>query len=142
MTEHEQQIAIAERCGWKWYRRPATGPWAGKPHRTLYHPSLHTEYIATLTPADMTERECNPVFMWREGFIPDYLHDLNAMHNAETACEVDHYPLREKFSAELQYVCDRDKSAWPMWRATAVQRSEALLRTIGKWKDHNPEVPL
>lgn len=45
--------------------------------RALYHPHLHAEYIATLQPADMTERECNWEFIKREGFVPNYLDEKN-----------------------------------------------------------------
>ena len=68
---------------------------------------------------------------------PDYLRDLNAMHEAEktlTEAQRDEYTTRLKgivsgFSqSELQY-------AWMLTFATAAQRAEAFLRTIGKWRD-------
>ena len=98
MTDQEINIAIAEACGWKWYRRPATGPWAKKPMRALYHPELHREFVATLQEADMTERECNWVFIQREGMIQNYCADLNAMHSALTA---QGQGFNDKFSINL-----------------------------------------
>jgi len=65
MTSEKQRIAIAEACGWKWIRSPEqvaftagfTMPdkWVIDPHGTLQFP--HN--------------------------APDYLNDLNAMHEAE-----------------------------------------------------------
>lgn len=140
MTPEEQRIAIAEACGWKWYRRPATGPWAAKPHRALYHPILSAELVSTLQPATMTERQCNDSFIWREGFIPDYPNDLNAMREVE-----DSIPIFKRgfYNAALSKcaVNDRNLSSTirdPDWifqllHASASQRAEAFLKTIGKW---------
>jgi hypothetical protein len=132
MTEQEQRIAIAEACGWKWYRRPATGPWADKPMRAMYHPLLVPDYVDTLKVADLTERQCNEVFLWREGNIPDYLHDLNAMHEAEKTLR---HPCEESYTyvRHLEQIC-----GWVPWQATAAQRAEAFLRTLGRWKDAEP----
>ena len=77
VTDDSINRAIAEDLGWKWYRRPATGPWAKKPMRSLYHPQIHAEYVATLQPADMTERECNWTFIQREGLVQNYLDEKN-----------------------------------------------------------------
>ncbi len=68
---------------------------------------------------------------------PNYLNDLNAMHDAEKVLDpkgkdgsyeywlrtVCHIPKRE--SANGRY----------FYRATASQRAEAFLRTIGKWEE-------
>jgi hypothetical protein len=82
---------------------------------------------------------------WKTGYrdpeawhpLPDYLNDLNAMHDAEKVLDpkgkdgsyeywlrtVCHIPERE--SANGRY----------FYRATAAQRAEAFLRTIGKWEE-------
>ena len=61
---------------------------------------------------------------------PDYLTDLNAMHEVEKLLTEDQ---AEKFRAWLLklngYNHDRVVSC------TAPQRAEALLRTIGEWED-------
>jgi hypothetical protein len=63
-------------------------------------------------------------------FTPDYLNDLNAMHQAEKVLTEDQ---AEKFRAWLLklngYNHDRVVSC------TASQRAEAFLRTVGKWED-------
>jgi hypothetical protein len=70
--------------------------------------------------------------------IPDYLNDLNAMHEAEKVLELTQYwhyadihirdvVMRDNRgrspAAQTSYAC-----------ATAAQRAEAFLRTIGKWE--------
>jgi len=61
--------------------------------------------------------------------IPDYLTDLNAMHEAEKV-------LNEKqdhiMNDTLWDMCEGRKY---LWHATAAQRAEAFLRTIGKWEE-------
>jgi len=63
--------------------------------------------------------------------VPDYIHDLNAMHEAEKvlpAGQWDRYAqwLRELTSSNRRFL---------IARATASQRAEAFLRTIDKWKE-------
>ena len=60
-------------------------------------------------------------------FMPDYLKDLNAIHEAE---KVLNNVQRERYRTELVYMhAGRDVFA------TSAQRAEAFLRTIGKWED-------
>lgn len=71
----------------------------------------------------------------KDGFIniypsgnPNYYGDLNAMHEAEeTLTEVDQWILYQCHLAEGQTKF--------IVHATAAQRAEAFLRTIGKWQD-------
>jgi len=63
--------------------------------------------------------------------IPDYLNDLNAMHEAEKMITKDQqldyaYNLKE-------IACPITGEDWMAIHTTAGQRSEAFLRTIGKW---------
>lgn len=58
--------------------------------------------------------------------LPDYLKDLNAMHEVEVWVRDEsglHFSVWNKYVTGLSPV------------ATAAQRAEKLLRTIGKWKD-------
>ena len=104
--------------------------------RALYHPELHREFVATLREADMTERECNWVFIQREGMIQNYCADLNAMHDAEESLS---HNERVNFLAHLESsVIGSEFLAlrhWPRVHATARQRAEAFLRTKGLWKE-------
>jgi hypothetical protein len=106
MNPEQQRIAIAEACG-KWH--------SGWPH----------EYM---NQAD------------RLRHIPDYLNDLNAMHEAVSIFD---YDQADEFEDHLCDICKRlndEKENPAPWRfavvnATASQRAEAFLRTIGKWKE-------
>ena len=63
---------------------------------------------------------------------PDYLNDLNAMHQAEKVLtQAQDYQYRDSV---LPAVC-KDGSGMIALTATAAQRAEAFLRTIGKWKE-------
>jgi len=107
MTPEAQRIAIAEACGWK------------------------TEYRDAVSSVTA---------------LPDYLNDLNAMHDAEEhaihnlmdADEWGEYGMLLKRShphglflnGEVDY---HDLAT--ILHATAAQRAEAFLRTIGKWEE-------
>lgn len=64
--------------------------------------------------------------------LPDYCNDLNAMYEAEKIfCNCS---IRREYADEVALACDAN------WRydaihATARQRAEAFLRTLGKWED-------
>jgi hypothetical protein len=73
---------------------------------------------------------------------PDYLHDLNAMHEAMAHLEPEQV---NQFAAELSGIVleNRKKYWWDLTsnevghvaNATAAQRAEALLRTLNLWKE-------
>ena len=62
--------------------------------------------------------------------IPDYCNDLNAMHKAEN--------LIDKDDLHFVYSYNLYNTVVPMdhqpFRATARQRAESFLKTIGKWE--------
>jgi len=62
--------------------------------------------------------------------LPDYLNDLNAMHEAEKILNVSDEQI-EHWEQMLTEICERDNIILLM--ATAAQRAEAFLKTIGKW---------
>jgi hypothetical protein len=67
-------------------------------------------------------------------WLPDYLADLNAMHEAEKVLTKDQ--LIEQ--AEWIGACSNEMhiKAWViLLRATAAQRAKAFLRTVGKWEE-------
>lgn len=110
MTEQEQRVAIAEFCGWKWHHHPTVlGSW--------------------INPADGRHDE-----------LPDYCGDLNAIAEAEEKLEFLS-GQKDDYHSNLQDVVAKSNDPLPAsqcrgtYRATAGQRAEALLRTIGKWKD-------
>lgn len=108
MTEQDQRIVIAEACGW-------TG--------------MNSDE------ADDGFRDENGVW---HSVPPDYLHDLNAMHEVWKSKIAFQDKLHLSFRNHLRRICERNKDTFGNWdtlNATAAQRAEAFLRTIGKWKD-------
>ena len=100
----EQQIAIAQACGW-----------------TGFNPDNIPDCLQYTARA--------PSGKW--GLIPDYLNDLNAMHEAEKV--VKDLGLYRKFLYLVVLEDPSNVSNEPAW-ATAAQRGEAFLKTIGKWE--------
>lgn len=106
MTKEEQRIAIAEACGW--------------------------EAIALLGGEEEPEYLCGIVNKYPLR-VPDYLNDLNAMHEAEKALDSD---KRERYMTALAMSDPgHGSSSWYIVHLTAAQRAEAFLRTLGKWKE-------
>jgi hypothetical protein len=80
--------------------------------------------------------------------IPDYLNDINAMHEAEKVLLTDSEKIEAYCSALLHTKIDVIEDGTPYktdlfdeygWfgcvHATARQRAEAFLRTVGKWEE-------
>ena len=111
MTDQEINVAIAEACGWKWI---------GSPEQVL----------ATMgyTMPDKWVVAPDGTLHFRHD-IPNYCTDLNAMHEAEMAI----YDDFGTYLGHLADLCDAEPRATEV--ATARQRAEAFLRTIGKWRD-------
>jgi hypothetical protein len=61
--------------------------------------------------------------------LPDYLNDLNAMHEAEKAMSVNDRNLY------IDTLGTTYHDSWEFCTATAAQRAEAFLKTIGKWEE-------
>lgn len=115
MKPEEQQIAIAEACGWTDI----------KPH------SWH--------------HRKGELWGYRKGIrnlIPDYPNDLNAMHEAEMMLW-DTGKAMEFTNQLVGTVCSAQGFRWDtgtpddhlvyLSHATAAQRAEAFLHTLGKW---------
>ena len=100
MTPQQQRIAIAEACGWKW--------------EILWTGELNGKPIGEQGP-------------FRE--VPDYLNDLNAMHEAQKVLTGD------QVAAYVTTLCLEVQPKPMLHAATAAQRAEAFLRTIGKWEE-------
>lgn len=60
--------------------------------------------------------------------VPNYLFDLNAMHEAEMTLTA-----RQK-SEFICWIWNHSECNWDAFHFTAAQRAEAFLRTIGKWE--------
>jgi len=105
MKPEQQRIAIAEACGWQFIPE-------------YCHGKDQPPEFTTVTPDG--RHLC--------GYYPDYLNDLNAMHDAEKILS----PTSEiEWHNQLQNVCG---CSWRvMIRATAAQRAEAFLKTLNLW---------
>jgi len=120
MKPDKQRIVIAEACGWEWKPYGDTMAW--------YFKGVMRWFRATCG----LDKSRIPV----EG-LPDYLNDLNAIHEAEKTLSFDQ--MHVTFIGLLQGITQRDwingdKSAMQTAvHATAKQRAEAFLKTIGKW---------
>ena len=121
MTPEAQRIAIAEACGLEVLTKPNPDD-----------PAAWNR--GCFTPSAAKERRKNWVNSAVVKIIPDYLNDLNAMHDAEKVLTEDQ---REQYLNSLYKVCNPDSmlnDAWNLNCATAAQRAEAFLHTIGKWE--------
>lgn len=89
--------------------------------------------------AQMTDEQINAAIAevcgWAHANIephayPNYCTDLNAMHEAEKVLQNQFTPMiEEAYWRNLQWV-----KPHPIY-ATARQRAEAFLRTLGKWEE-------
>lgn len=139
MKENDQIIAIAECCGWVWYRIPHHRN-DERRYRSLFLPQL-LEYEGQSdiwkVRADGTESVSTIEYMHRDGYVPKYTTDLNAMRDAWETLPWDE---RWQFEKYLDEIVRRENPASDCSQlhmlkvnATAAQRSEAFLRTKGKW---------
>lgn len=116
MSPDNQRIAIAEACGWAWFSV-----------------SFNSEQKILAR----SQQEANTVTLghWVWSLTPDYLNDLNACHEMEKTLASDKEAA--DFDRELSTVVlnewDDGLINSMEWHATAAQRAEAFLRTIGKW---------
>jgi hypothetical protein len=116
MNSDKQRIAIAEACGWKDVRGVTHLGIPPEGGRLFPYPEYHQED-------------------WRlKPFrgIPDYLNDLNAMHEAEKMLKGN--TQWYKYEETLEAIIRADTAHWPI-HATAAYRAEAFLKTIGKWEE-------
>ena len=123
MRPEKQRIAIAEACGLTNVVPVVI--------RNVRHPG-----------DDITVRISSD-----SGQVPDYIYDLNAMHDAEKfILSTDLYIqyvnyLFRSVGLNRTYYMGATPEVFPadrqfaVFHATAAQRAEAFLRTIGKWEE-------
>jgi hypothetical protein len=117
MNEELQRIKIAEACGWK---RVTDG-----------------HYESWVSPEGY---EYQVMFGWqtyKDGtdILPDYLNDLNAMHEAEKILSLNQQNAYINILNEMpDYKCPvHHDFQWCC--STAAQRAEAFLRTLNLWEE-------
>ena len=122
MTEEAQRIAIAESVGYR-----IEGITGGV---IVYKPNESQGFGYCVEGRDHPEIV---------KMLPDYLNDLNAMHEAE---KILTNKQREKY---IDTLLDADDNripydeCWFFLHTTAAQRAEAFLKTINKWNNQNDE---
>jgi hypothetical protein len=105
MTDEQMDAAIARECGWE---------------NVYQHPKNPNVWVGK--------------HAGRLQEVPNYCGDLNAMHDAEKVLAPSNW---NRFSEKWWNYCkylrrdDADKAI----HATARQRAEAFLRTLGKWEE-------
>lgn len=67
--------------------------------------------------------------------LPNYFGDLNAIHEALKSLPYQEQPRYLQVLTRDVLMKDEGVSDWDKHMAEAPQRCEALLRTIGKWKE-------
>ena len=110
MKPEQQRIAIAEACGL-------------------------TNVAPMIVKNVKHEGDDITVGIWSDdGWVPQYLNDLNAMHEAEELfyAKSDTLEGAERMRDYSKWLCRIAK--YPL-HATASQRAEAFLRTIAKWEE-------
>ena len=115
MNKEQQRIAIAEACGLGSREQLAA---LLEDYEEAFALAYYNDRAAPTTP------------------IPDYLYDLNAMHEAEKEL----YARPNKSDGTVwAYVYESHLINITTTEiiATAAQRAEAFLKTIGKWEDGN-----
>ena len=121
MTPEQQGITIAEACGWTDIQINFDSK-SGLIGKTQSIPS----YCHGI-PYQGYDFEGSHRSDYGTG-IPDYCNDLNAMHEAERT--MGDPQLWDEYQS---YLSDAMRNIGWIYHATAAQRAEAFLRTIGKW---------
>ncbi len=112
LSDDEKRRLIADLCGWR-----EAFPKAGPPHPDTNRGGILLPYYWV-----------NEKTHERRMELPDYLTDLNAMHDAE---QILTGGQKEVYWDELHTLC----GSWGMVIAPASKRAKALLVTLGKWTE-------
>lgn len=110
MTPEQQRIAIAEACG-------------------------YTNVAPRIVKNVKNEGDDITVGIWSDdGWVPDYLNDLNAMHEAEMILTKLQRMIYVNILWEKCSIAKADPYDWSV-SSKPTLRAEAFLHTIGKWKE-------
>ncbi len=128
MSLDEINIAIAEHLGWTFSLEKEDGIWENYALRSpdgrcRSQHGLGPENLRT--PESISEAGRYPAYM-----LPNYHGDLNAMREADGTLSGVALVKYEMHLASITQLRGRSHAI----RATAAQRAEAFLRTVGKWK--------
>lgn len=131
MTNDEMRVAVAEACGWT--------------------PEVRRKYAGEANVqgwgrnVNLSDGHVVRQFVTNSSIFPDYCNDLNAAREAAIKLFSHDEAFRDQFMSHLHDVIERDNEfdfsgssiEGRFWVATASanQVSEAVLRTLNKWKD-------
>jgi hypothetical protein len=112
MKPQQQRIAIATACGWR-----------------IVHTTKYAWVVICPSKIERAWSSHDGVMNDKPAsyYLPDYLNDLNSMHEAEN--------LVLRSAQQGRDYADALDDGNGGHFATSAQRAEALLRTIGKWED-------
>ena len=121
MTDEQINIAIAESLGWTNCRLVIKGAGGGTRYPTAHGMPPNRKY---------------------ESSCPNYTSDLNACHEFESEIIYSNDRLPKKYTQQIKSAICREAGVKKAQMdfdlcitATARQRCEAYLRTLGRWKD-------
>jgi len=123
MNKEQQRIRIAESQGWK--------------HDICNVGKHGTKMSGWWMPCGAFTTDIN--------MLPDYCNDLNAMHEAEKVLTEDQLSvygafLKGKDNETVSLYAPEHREIAKVAMASAAQRAEAFLRTIGKWTTNPNEL--
>ena len=115
MKPEAQRIAITEACGWHHLDLDDGEPWG-------------------YAPGDEYPQNDQGV---NGSWVPDYLNDLNAMHEAEklVAGDITKCLIYQRFLASVVGSEDYPYKYQFVWHSRASERAEAFLRTLNLWTE-------
>jgi hypothetical protein len=67
--------------------------------------------------------------------LPDYLNDLNAMHEAEKVLTEKQRMNYSDYTYDIACESQKQTGKWTWISLTAAQRAEAFLRTLNLWEE-------
>ena len=127
MNSDKQRIAIAEFCGWKEIGKSGIYQNVSKGvNGCMPNGEVHKKRIKIKLPGA------------NSFLVPDYVNDLNAMHEAEKMLS---NPQWQEYGYQLEHSMLGMPASLTLHdlatvaHATAAQRAEAFLKTIGKWEE-------
>lgn len=121
MKPHDQLIAIAQACGYEFTLDHL--------QLIILHPDKNTyNYLLR------NGRTDEALLIDGAALLPQYLTDLNAMHEAETQLTLKQWILWEDVVYEM-LGRPVTRLAIVIAQLTATQRAEAFLRTLNLWTD-------
>jgi hypothetical protein len=111
MTPEQQRIKIAEVRGWN--PSPLSkGKWCHDSNLSMAKNGAYSVWVGIDS-------------------LPNYLNDLNAMHDAESALNLNQW---DAYESHLKSITAQAGIYSPI-RAAAAQRAEAFLRTLSLWTE-------